>query len=683
MAQGARRATACLALWAFWRLLHLRFACTASCFTLLAGQPCLQGIVCRFLVAEASEPQPGTTAPVNGKASCGAGSAERGGAAAAQAGAPAVAAEGMAAPLAVAAEVEHGHSSWLASKPQQRPHDRRQRQQARLQEVQGQRAAEVPETLASLAAAEADSTAQEHPMPPSKDGRIKRSGSRPVGWKSSHCHAGSGSCGELADPLLLDSSGRDCVLEQPMHAALSAAGCRTSSAASGASLSSSASSRAAAAGQPASPQALRRGKAAASPKHAAQPAEEDAFGNHGGKAGGSAAPRSRSRSSGRTQRSGGQEASVVRRHPKLFPGVDQQAPSQPQGTASSVTERSMAHGTIAAAPAQPRSGSKQLPASVAGLAGPSHAELGRGQRGAQAAWAEGEPANGGLAAAVPAAAAGGRAMPRPAERSQQQPHARQTHGAQPAAAGFMDLPLSPVAACACGCGFEPNVAGQTKHSSTGSDGPWLAEQILPPATPVWQGAADTADIAAEAAAAAAAQSGGHQPVWQGSADSADVAAEAAASAALGGGSGGSSRPSSPAEGEWSEGSEGSEGSRASQLSWQSSEGIFLPTRPSDWGLSYNYGHPCPLSFTMWEHQSELERRRRFAAGVSLCARAWWLRVFCKVLRGLCILCSLCFLPHRPCSRWCVVASPGTKAHDPERGGVLACPSEHWLLCSCR
>ncbi|KAL4448173.1 hypothetical protein ABPG75_005392 [Micractinium tetrahymenae] len=599
----------------------------------VAGGAWLKGIVCRFLVAEASEPQPGATEPVNGRSSSGVGATEQGGAAAAQAGAHAVAAAaGMAAPLAAAGS-EHEPSSWLAAKQQRQLHEQRQRQrppadqQARPQEAQEQPAAPVPKGPAPAAAtaqggsrgAEADGAVRQHPTTAPKDGKTKRPGSRQAARKPSHgpaapaAGAGSGSQqADLASPPAGGSQGG--AVDQPMHAA----GSRGCSAASNACLSSTASSTTAPAGQPPSPPAPRRSKAAAGAKQAAQPAGEHAAGGLASAAGkATGGSRSRSRSSGRAQHNGGQEASMVRRHPKLFPGVDQQAQAQPSGSSSlqALPERSRQPGSGPTAPASPRSAGQphpgseqQLAASAAGPASSSHAGLGRGRRGAPAARGEAAPAAGSPATVASAAApsAAVPATPLPAGPSQQPPRVGQLSEAQPLGAGLPDRPPSVAAACACGCGHPSAAPAQPKFGG-GGGAPWLAKHpALSSASPVWQGTADSADVAAEAAASAAQAAtpdGCQQPVWQGAADSADVAAEAAASAAAGDGSGVSSRPSSPAEGEWSEGSEGSEGSRASRLSWQSSDGYFLPSRPSDWGLSYNYGHPCPLPFTMFDHQT--------------------------------------------------------------------------------
>lgn len=604
---------------------------TASCPAVLAGHACLQGIVCRLLVADASEQQPGATDAVDGTRGCGGGLTEQGGAAAAQAGASAEAALNMAAPLTAAAGSKRGPGSWKAAgqhhqQPQwqelheQQPkqqqlqlQERRRGQRAPLEhqapprEQQQQPAAQAPKVPASLAGASANGTMQQHPTSAPRDGKTKRPGSRQAARKASHDvpAAGGDSSAEGIDTLLPASDGWDCAAEHP---ALSAAGNRGSSVAS--------------AGQPASPPAPRNGKAAAVARHAAHPTSWQVSDEPSSGPGGAAGGRSGSRGSGRPQRSSSQEASFVRRHPKLFPGVDQQASTLPPAGSSQqlVQERGRLHSSTAAAqtlarPAagRPGPGSDQQSSSTAGSASSSHAGPGRGQKGAPAGRADLAPPAGDL---LPPWAAG-RAVPRLAERSHQQPHAgKRASEAQSPAACFLDLVPPTTAACDCGCDDVPAMVAQPQHSISCS-GPWPATQALSPPAPVWQGAADSADVAAEAAAAAAAQAACQQPVWQGAADSSDVAAEAAASAtaALEGGSGSSSRPSTPADGECSE---CSEGSRSSHLSWQSSDGIFLPTRPSEWGLSYNYGHPCPLPFTMWEPQSECGRVQGEGAGAAGC-----------------------------------------------------------------
>ena len=71
-----------------------------------------------------------------------------------------------------------------------------------------------------------------------------------------------------------------------------------------------------------------------------------------------------------------------------------------------------------------------------------------------------------------------------------------------------------------------------------------------------------------------------------------------------------SRPATPAEAaEW-DGSVCSDGSRGSHGSWHSDHSYGMPSRPSDWGLSYNFGHPSPLSFTLpLEHEQTSEFAR--------------------------------------------------------------------------
>lgn len=596
------------------------------CLCLLAVQ-WLQGIVCRFLVAETSQQQPGSTGAVDGSGSSTASAAERGGAAAA--GATEIGAGSMAAPVAaVCSDADQG--SCIAAATQ------RCMQLEQQQPVAGSLEPAGVETMAESGVhlVQADA-AMQHLTPGANEGKSRR-GTRSSARKRRDEHG----------PAAVGSSSS--------NAAVAAAAPLSRPASRASSAGSTGSSASVGAVQPA---AGRRSKAGAGSKLAQQPAaqqptSEDPTSAAGGTlgAGGSGATNKssgrRSRSSSRT-RGSGQDVAAARRMPKHPAGTAEQQPQAGGGSSlPAVPERSEAPSSSVSPAAQSRRGSRAAeqragssapgewprsprpaggagrgrrgataPGTMAGAAGAAAMEAAPGARLVQAATSPAAPAP--VPGPARVAAAAGPAAPCVALGCPPQ-----FTEAELLAADLLDLPPSALGMCDCGCSCAQAAAspgaqagGSASASCGGSAWP-CTQSPLSVAAPVWRGAADSSDLAAMAAGMAEPLAAPPVPPLprqhsQGPENSSS-----------------SSRPATPAEAaEW-DGSVCSDGSRGSHGSWHSDHSSGMPSRPSDWGLSYNFGHPSPLSFTLpLEHEqtSEFAREGGRREGESMrCRREWCL-----------------------------------------------------------